>query len=80
MPFITIAERVGMEKGLLEGIEVFLKVKFGAEGLELMPELRELHDPKLLRAVLEAIPAAAGPSELRRVWTRGRRPKKGTRG
>jgi hypothetical protein len=94
MPFVTIAERVGrekglaegrekglvegLEKGLLEGIEVCLKQKFGAEGLELMPELRGLHDHKRLRAVLEAISAAASPSELRRVWTRGRRPKKGT--
>jgi hypothetical protein len=103
MPFVTIAERIGMEKGLaegrekgltegrekglaegrekglLEGIEACLKLKFGAEGLELMPDLRELHDHERLRAVLDAIPAAASPGELRRVWTRTRRPKKGTR-
>jgi hypothetical protein len=85
MPFVTIAERVGREKGreegreegLLEGIEACLKLKFGAEGLELMPDLRELHDHKRLRAVLEAIPAAASPNDLRRVWTRKRRPRKG---
>jgi hypothetical protein len=76
MPFITIAERVGMEKGLLEGIETCLKLKFGAEGLELMPELRELQDHELLGAVLHAIPAAASPGDLRRVWTRRRRSKK----
>jgi hypothetical protein len=80
MPFITIADRVAMEQALLEGIEVCLKLKFGAEGLELMPELRELHDHKLLRAVLEAIPAAARPGELRRVWARQRRSKQGRRG
>ena len=76
MPFITIAERVGMEKGLLEGIEVSLQVKFGDEGLKLMPELRELLDHELLRAVLRAIPEAASPDDLRRIWTRKRRSKK----
>jgi hypothetical protein len=48
MPFVTIAERVGMEKGkgeaFLEGIEIALKIKFGSEGLGLMPELREIQD------------------------------------
>jgi hypothetical protein len=80
MPFITIAERVGIEKGLIEGIEACLKLKFGAEGLELMPEIRELQDHELLRAVLHAIRAAASPDELRRVWTRRRRSKKAGRG
>jgi hypothetical protein len=76
MPFITIAERVGMEKDLLLGIEACLEVKFGDAGLELMPELRELQDHELLRAVLKAIPKAASLDELRRVWTRKRRSKK----
>jgi hypothetical protein len=53
MPFIDIAERKGMEKGLLRGIEECLEVKFGAEGLELMPELRELHDHELLKILAE---------------------------
>jgi hypothetical protein len=73
MPFITIAERVGMEKGLLRGLEVALRIKFGDEGLKLMPELRELQDHELLSAVLAAIRTAASPEELRRVWTRSRK-------
>jgi hypothetical protein len=76
MPFIDIATRVGMEQGLLKGIEVSLEVKFGAEGLKLMPELRELQDHELLLTVLEAIRTADNPDELRRIWTRKRRPKK----
>ena len=35
MRFIDIAERAGMEKDLLEGIEALLEVRFGAEGLKL---------------------------------------------
>jgi hypothetical protein len=79
MPYITTPERFGMAKGLLKGIEVSLKLKFGPEGLELMPELRELQDHEVLEAVLEAIETAGSPDELRRIWARGRRPKKGRR-
>lgn len=79
MPFITTPERIGLEKGLLEGIEVGLEVKFGEEGLKLMPELREHRDHELLRAVLRAIPKVDNPDELRRAWARKRRPKKGRR-
>ncbi len=76
MPFIDFVERRGMVKGLLEGIEVCLKMKFGAEGLELMPELRELRDHELLLKILARIDAVASPDDLRRIWTRKRRSKK----
>ncbi len=79
MPFVTIAERIGMEKGLLRGIEVCLKIKFGAAGLELLPEIRELQDHELLQAVLEAIKTADSPDDLRRVWAPKRRSRKGRR-
>jgi hypothetical protein len=75
MPFIDVAERVGMEKGLLRGIEVALKMKFGAEGLGLMPELRQIRDHVLLEKILDRIEAASSPDALRRVWTRKRRPR-----
>jgi hypothetical protein len=68
MPFITTPERLGLEKGLLLGIEACLKVKFGPEGLKLLPEIRQLEDVPLLQTVLEAIETAPTPEELRRVW------------
>jgi hypothetical protein len=76
MRFMNVFERDAMAKGLLEGIEVALDMKFGAEGLELMPELREIHDHELLRKVLGRIKTADSPAALRRYWTRKRRPKK----
>jgi hypothetical protein len=76
MPFITITERMAMEEGLLQGIEACLKLKFGAEGLDLMPELREIQDHVLLAKILHAIGTAATPEELRQVWIRKRRSKK----
>jgi hypothetical protein len=68
MPYITPAERLWMKKGLLEGIEFALELKFGAEGLKLMPELRKLGELDVLRAVLQAIKTATTPDEMRQVW------------
>jgi hypothetical protein len=75
MPFISIAERMTLVKGLLEGIEVCVRMKFGAEGLELMPELRQIRDPELLRKILHRIETAASPAHIRRYSTRRRRSK-----
>lgn len=75
MPFIDMFEHKGLEEGLLAGIEVSLEVKFGAEGLALLPGIQAIQDHEVLRSVLQAIKTAASPDELRRVWVR-RRPKK----
>jgi hypothetical protein len=77
MPFMTTPERIGREEGLAEGltegltkgIEVALELKFGEAGLRLMPEIRAIGDEAKLEAVLRAIRTAAGPEDLRRVWT-----------
>jgi hypothetical protein len=69
-------ERYGYRKGLLLSIEACLKMKFGAEGLELMPELREIWDNEVLRKVVHRIGTADSPAALRRYWTRIRRRKK----
>jgi hypothetical protein len=75
MPFIDLWERMAIEKALLEGIEPLLDVKFGVEGLALMPEIREIRDHVLLRKILKRIRTASSPAEVRRVWTRKPRPK-----
>ena len=59
----------GLSQGLTKGIEVALKVKFGEEGLRLLPEVREIEDQERLEAILVAIPTATGPDELRQIWT-----------
>jgi hypothetical protein len=68
MPYLTTWERYGMAKGLLEGIEECLQMKFGEEGLKLLAEIRSLEDHEKLRTVLHAIRTAATPDDLRRVW------------
>jgi hypothetical protein len=75
MPYMSTLDRIAMKQGLLRGIEMCLKVKFGAEGMELMPELRQIRETALLEKVLDRIETAANPDDVRRVWTRKRRPK-----
>ena len=75
MRFVSILERMAEVKGLLQGIETCLKIKFGAEGLELMPELRELRDPVILERVLDRIETGASLEDLRRYVKRSLRAK-----
>jgi hypothetical protein len=76
MPYMYGFERYGYRKGLLLGIEACLRMKFGAEGLELMPELHEIWDNEVLDKVLHRIETVESPAALRRYWTRIRRRKK----
>jgi hypothetical protein len=68
MPFISTPERYGHVRGLRQGIKVALKLRFGEDGLKLMPEVGELHDEDQLEAILESIETAASPQDLRRIW------------
>ncbi len=84
MPFVTSIERVAKREGILEGkregilegilegmregIKALLQVRFAEEGLKLMPEIKEIQDEQVLRAVLQASKTAASPAELRRLW------------
>lgn len=80
MPYITYAERVGMEEGLekglqqglrqglLLGIELALKLKFGQAGAALTPEIRQVEDVELLQAVQASIEFAAMPDAVRAIY------------
>ncbi len=57
-------ERYGMMKGLLQGIEQLIELKFGPVGLTLMPALREEPDLEVLQCVLAAIRPAASVNEV----------------
>jgi flagellar biosynthesis/type III secretory pathway protein FliH len=57
----------GRREALLKGIELVLKLKFGAAGLQLMPDLRNQADLAVLQKVFDAIEPAAAPDDLRRL-------------
>jgi hypothetical protein len=69
MPFISTPERVGHQRGLRTGIESVLRVRFGDEGLKLMPEIRQIYEEERLEAILKAIETAAHPDEVRQLWS-----------
>jgi len=66
------AREEGIEEGRLEGrleaIEMGLELKFGVEGLRLLPEIRKIKDGDILRAISEGIKAAKTLDELRRIY------------
>ena len=61
----------GLREGLLDGIRLGLKLRFGADGLALLPEIGQIQDVAMLRAVHAALETVASTDELRRVYRSG---------
>ena len=79
MPYMTSFERLARTEELRAGIELGLELKFGTDGLKLMPEINEITEVEELRSIREAIKTASSPDAVRRVWAPKRKPKKGRR-
>jgi hypothetical protein len=80
MPYVTSFERSAM----LRLIESSLRVKFGKEGLELVPAIEELNDAEKYEALNSAVATATTLDEVRRAIAKAaapaRRPRKGGNG
>ena len=59
--------RRGAAQGPLEGITACLKLRFGAEGAQLLPAIQSLDDVDRLQAILKAIETGTDLEELRRL-------------
>jgi len=68
MPYITSVERSGIRQGLLEGISLGLKLKFGNEGNSLLPEISEIRDVEQLRAILAGLETSDTLDGLRQIY------------
>jgi hypothetical protein len=66
MPFISTPEWAGIRKGLLKGIEVALRTRFGEEGAGLLGQIQEILEPEQLEAVLQAVMTATSLDDVRR--------------
>ena len=68
MPYVTSIERRAIRRGLLEGIELGLELKFGNEGLEVMPEVSRIEDIEILKSIRDSIKRITSLQELRLVY------------
>jgi hypothetical protein len=68
MQYVTSFERIARMESLLEGIEVGLKLKFGTQGLSVLPEISTLEYVEQLRAVLKGLETASNLDELRSLY------------
>ena len=58
----------GHREGLLDGITLGLELRWGADGLRLLPEIGRIEDVYLLRAIHEGLKRVSTPEELRRLY------------
>ena len=72
MPFVTSIERLGRCDGIRKGIEVLLRVRFGTDRPNLMPEIQQIDEEEKLDAILKALETATTADEVRRLWSSGR--------
>lgn len=58
----------GEVRGLLSGIELGLELKFGSDGLELMPEISQIADINVLREIREGLRTIDTLEEVRQIY------------
>lgn len=80
MPYITSVERFGIQRGreegreeglrqgLLAAIALGLELKFGPDGLAILPEIQQLTELATIQAVYDHLKQAASPHDLRLVY------------
>ncbi|MBD2492455.1 hypothetical protein [Aulosira sp. FACHB-615] len=68
MQYVTSFERIARIESLLKGIALGLKLKFGTPGQDLLPEIEQIEDFRLLESILAAIETANTVDELRSIY------------
>lgn len=71
MPFVNTFEEIGLERGLVKGIEKLLTFRFRDAAAELMSEIRQVKDYEQLEKILDAAATVSDPEELRKLWANG---------
>jgi hypothetical protein len=69
MPFVTSIERSGRRAGMRKGIESLLRVRFGDEGLKLMPEIHDIHEDEKLDMILKTLETAPSLDDVRQLFS-----------
>jgi hypothetical protein len=58
----------GIREGLLAGIELGLELRFGDEGLRVLPEIRQIEEVEVLRAIHAGLKRVGSLDELRGIY------------
>ncbi len=68
MPYVTSLERIGIEKGMSQGmsnlIELLLNLKFGEESLTLIPQIKEIDNQEKLKEIFTKIELSQSLDEV----------------
>ena len=79
MPYVTTIERRAKQKGLIEGalnaIELGLRLKFGQDGLQLLPEITQISDLTILQTIQAGLLQGSPLDELRSIYQGNRNPE-----
>jgi hypothetical protein len=59
----------GYRRELIPSIELGLELKFGAEGLQLMPEISQITDLDVLKTIREGLRTMNSLEEIRQIYT-----------
>ena len=76
MPYITYGERIGLERGRVEGhvqglqeaITFGVELKFGDAGADLLPAIRQITDPTTWHAIMARLKTATTLDDVRAVY------------
>jgi hypothetical protein len=64
-----LAREQGLEQGLLEGIEVVLRTRFGSRSESILAAIRQLSNVEILGQVLRAAQTVERPGDLSVIWS-----------
>src|SRR5579883_212341 len=66
-PTQELWQELNIAKGRIDGIEAILRLRFGAEGLALMPQVRQIVEPEEVEQLLRASTSAADLETFRKL-------------
>jgi predicted transposase/invertase (TIGR01784 family) len=58
----------GRRQGLIDAISLGIRLRFGSDGLWLLPEVRRVEDIEILESIYDSIETVKTPDELRRIY------------
>ncbi len=61
-------EKIGIQQEIISSIELGLELKFGDQGLAILPEIRQINDLQILKQIRQALLKVQNLEELRQIY------------